>query len=102
MSLLRNERYYDVPKDVIGRVSGDIILYSEIVNLMFGDFFAGLLHDLFRPRINICVGLLVVAASTAAMPFGSSPIPYLILLRLGFLLGFAPLLTNPLLVDYVE
>ena len=45
--MLRNERYYDVPKDVIGRVSGDIILYSEIVNLVCGDIFAGLLHDLF-------------------------------------------------------
>ena len=100
--LLRNESYYNISKDEIGSVTGDIILYSELTSLFLGDLLSGLLHDIFRTRVNILIGLLLSAAATAAMPFGSSPIPYLIFLRIIFLFGFAPVMTNPLLIDYVE
>ena len=61
-----------------------------------------MLHDLISPRVILLVGLLISTASAAAIPFGSSPIPYLVFLHMGLLIGLSPITTNPLLVDYVE
>ena len=73
-----------------------------MVNLLGGEFIAGMVHDIVGTRLNIFVGLLLICAASVAMPFGSAPLPYLVFARAVLLLGMAPVLTNPLLVDYVE
>ena len=99
---MRNNRYYDVSKDDIGRVSGDVVFYSEIGLLCGAEFVAGFLHDIIGPRVNIFMWFLIVSAGTAAIPFGSSPIPYLVFMRILVMIGIAPTMTNPLVIDYVE
>ena len=67
---MRNENYYNVSKDDIGGVSGDVVFYSEPVLLLGGEFGAGLIHDLVGTRLNVFTGLILASAATVAMPFG--------------------------------
>ena len=100
--IMRNENYYNVSKDEIGHVLGDVVFYSQIGIICGGEFLAGFLHDIIGPRLNIFIGLLLVSVGTAGIPFGSSAIPYLIFMRILVMVGIAAMITNPLVIDYVE
>ena len=98
--VMRHEDFYDVARSEIGTESGDVIFYSEI-GVVFGiAFLAGMLHDVISPRLTLFLGFVVCGASIAAVPFGSTPVPYLVFTRLLNIIGVSGLLTSPLSIDY--
>ena len=98
---LRHEDYYDVPKDTIGSTAGDVVFYSELGVVCGIGLALGVLMDVVGPRIIIDGSLLISSAATASVPYGTSPLPFLVFMRLAILVGLIMSLANPLCIDYV-
>ena len=66
--LLRNEDYFNVDKDDIGRVSSLLILCSYPIGAV-GTIFAGYIYDIVGRRFTLSVAFLCSASLLIAVPY---------------------------------
>lgn len=98
--LLESE-IYDIDKDKVGTINGDILLYDTLYLIAF-IYIYGTFHDVFGRKILIVFGFLSMSLSLFLHPLAGNVYPNLILVRLIFSNGICAVTTQPLLADYIN
>jgi MFS family permease len=99
--LLEDSRYYGIPKDQVGTINGDIVLFDILFLIVFITFY-GSLHDIVGRKIMVVYGFISMGISLILYPLAGNIYPNLILVRLIFSNGICAVTTQPLLADYVK
>ena len=100
--LLRNEDYFGVDENKLGRVSS-LLVVSGFPCAIVGTFTAGYLYDLFGRRPTLFVAFFMGSVCVSLIPWTSpSILPGLMIVRIIFQLFMSAPAANPLLADYIH
>jgi hypothetical protein len=99
--LLEDPNYYDISKDEVGTINGDILLFDTLYLIAF-IYIYGAFHDIFGRKIMVVFGFISMGISLALYPLAGKVYPNLIFVRLIFSNGICAVTTQPLLADYVN
>ena len=101
ISALREDHSYDVPDNMIGRVSNDLLFYSFQVQAVFS-MMAGYFFDLFGRRITVFLAVMSAAALAATLPLTTPDVWKLTIVRACLGVAFGTLMSHPFTNDYVK
>lgn len=99
--LLEDKKYYGIPKEKVGTINGDILLFDTLYLILF-IYIYGSFHDIFGRKLMVVYGFISMGISLALYPLAGNVYPNLILVRLIFSNGICAVTTQPLLADYVN
>jgi MFS family permease len=99
--LLESKDYYNVDKENVGSINGDILLFDTLFLILF-IYIYGSFHDIFGRKAMVVYGFISMAISLFFYPLAGNIYPNLILVRLIFSNGICAVTTQPLLADYVS
>ena len=100
--LLRNDDYFDVSEDRLGRVSSMLVL-SGFPCAIVGTFMAGYLFDIFGRRLTLFIAFFMGSIGVSLVPWTSPSIfPGLYSVRICLTLFLSAPAANPLLADYIH
>jgi len=71
---------YGVPKDQVGIVAGELASIGNIMNIFLNPFMS-MLMDLKGRKVPVVVSYLIAGSSILMMPFFTTVIPAMIILR---------------------
>jgi MFS family permease len=99
--LLEDEKYYNIDKNKVGTINGDILFFDLLYLILFIHIY-GSFHDVFGSKFLIVFGFISMGISLILYPMAGKIYPNLILVRLIFSNGICAVTTQPLLADYVN
>ena len=99
--LLEDENYYNIDKNKVGTINGDIFFFDKLYVILFILIY-GSSHDVFGSKFLIVFGFISMGISLILYPMAGKIYPNLILVRLIFSNGICAVTTQPLLADYVN
>ena len=100
--LLRNDEFFDINEDKLGRISSTLVLAGLPV-AMFATFSAGYLFDTVGRRITLFCTFFFGSGFVLIIPYTSPNVfPSLYLVRMLITLCLTAPSANPLLADYVH
>lgn len=99
--ILKSPKYYNIPSNLAGTVSGDCGFYAEICVILL-DLVLGVIFDTIGRKTPTVIGLIVAGTSIIGTPFFTEVYPGFLLMRIFMSLGIIPGVNTPLLPDYVQ
>ena len=100
--MLRDEEYFNAPKEQIGKISNDLIFYGYLINMPMTIGF-GYIFDLAGRKATLLVAFLLMAFFMCMHPFISPNIyPWLIMDRMAFSATLCAAACSPLITDYIS
>ena len=100
--LLRDEDYFDVNEDKLGRISSTLVLLG-LPTAMIGTFSAGYLYDTIGRRITLFCAFFFGSCFVISIPYTAPHVfPSLLIVRVMITLCLTAPSSNPLLADYVH
>ena len=99
--LLRDPNFYGIEESKIGRVTNDILFYTQLMQIFF-TLAAGYIYDIVGRRWTILATLFPGAILVIFIPDAAPSIPLLIALRMGLVLAMSALGSHPFVNDYVK
>jgi MFS family permease len=98
--LLRDPAFFGVQEGEIGRVTNDIIFYSQLMQILF-TLAAGYLYDILGRRLTIIFTMLPGAIVVMFIPNVAPSILLLIIIRICSSFGIWTLGCHPFINDYI-
>jgi len=99
--LLRDPAFFNVREGEIGRVTNDIIFYSQLTQILF-TLAAGYLYDILGRRVTVVATMLPGALIVMLVPTVAPSILLLIVIRIFSSFGIWTLGCHPFINDYVS
>lgn len=98
--ILEDPNYYNVPKDKVGRMMGNIGFVTQVC-VILGDLSLGTIMDVFGRKMPTCIGIIIASTALIAIPYGTQPYVTFLILRTLVSVGLTPSTNIPLMPDYV-
>ena len=100
--LLRNEDYFGVAEDKLGRISSSLVL-SSYPGAMVGTLSAGYFFDILGRRVTLFTAFFLGSCLVFCIPYTATNVwPSLLIVRILIQLCLSAPAANPLLADYVH
>ena len=99
--ILKDPAYYDIPESEIGRTTGTILFWSNIIPIIFFPFYA-FIFELIGRRIPLLGGIFLLAITCFFYPWLAPNALALVVLRVAVAMITTLFVSCPLINDYIK